>query len=278
MFFTRIVNNLYKKLTYRSIYDKICAYRRLIMRKFLVEIQFNGKNYNGFQSVNNGVTIEQKLCEAIQKVFNQNAQINGCSRTDAGVSAESYYFDFGFVTKLSTDRVPFKLNRYLPKDVQTQSATEVPLDFHARYNAVSKTYEYGFYLSKHVQPLLNPKNYKISDTANLEKMIDACKLFIGKHDFSAFKTPSKDKILPIRTIFDCKLINDGNRLVLQITGDGFLYNMVRIIAGTIVKVGENELSLSEVEKLLNDGKERKDNPALTLPPNALILKSVKYKI
>ena len=102
------------------------------MRKFLVEIQYNGKNYSGFQNVSNGVSIESKVNYAVEKVFLQSSKINGCSRTDAGVSAESYFFDFIVDTKLPTDRVPFKLNRYLPKDIQAYEVKEVDLNFDLR--------------------------------------------------------------------------------------------------------------------------------------------------
>ena len=161
------------------------------MRKFLVEIQYNGKNYSGFQNVSNGVSIESKINYAVEKVFLQSSKINGCSRTDAGVSAESYFFDFIVDTKLPTDRVPFKLNRFLPKDVQAISAKEVDLNFNARHDAISKTYEYGFYLSDHLLPLYNPKNYKLPANIDLDKMKSACKLIEGKHDFIAFKTVLK---------------------------------------------------------------------------------------
>ena len=246
------------------------------MRKFLVEIQYNGKNYSGFQNVSNGTSIESKLCYAIEKVFEQKARITGCSRTDAGVSAESYFFDFAIETKLPTDRVPFKLNRYLPKDIQAVSAKEVGLDFNARHNATSKTYEYGFYVSDHTLPLLNPKNYRLPTNINVEEMISACKLIIGKHDFIAFKTVDKNDISTVRTIYSADLVQDGKRLVFRICGEGFLYNMVRILAGTLVKVGEGKLSLNDLSQLLNGKKQRQDNPALTLPPNALLLKEVKY--
>ena len=248
------------------------------MRKFLVEIQFNGKNYSGFQSTSNGNSIEDKIKLALKKLFDTDVEICGCSRTDAGVSAESYFFDFLAETKIPTERIPFKLNRFLPKDIQALSAREIPSGFNARFSAVSKTYEYGFYLSDHVMPLLNPRNFKLKKTINLEAMKNACQLFVGKHDFNAFKTPCKDKISTVRTIFSCDLINDGNRIILQICGDGFLYNMVRIIAGTIVEVGEEKLSLEQVSILLTGDKNRIDNPSITLPPNALLLKSVKYNL
>ncbi|MBQ7374107.1 MAG: tRNA pseudouridine(38-40) synthase TruA [Clostridia bacterium] len=246
------------------------------MRKFLIEIQYNGKNYSGFQRVNNGVSISDKICYSLKKLFGQKIEINGCSRTDAGVSAESYYFDFSVDTKLPTGRIPFKLNRFLPKDIQAISAREVGDNFHARFSAKSKTYEYAFYLSEHTLPLLNPKNYKLKPTINVEKMISACELFIGKHDFSAFKTTSNDDKSCVRTIFSSCILRDGNKLIFRICGDGFLYNMVRILAGTLVKVGEGELSLEQVKSLLDDKISRSKNPALTLPPNALILKSVEY--
>ena len=246
------------------------------MRKFLVEIQFNGKNYNGFQSVSTGNSIEDKLVSAIDKVFGQKVEITGCSRTDAGVSAESYFFDFCIDTKLPTDRVPFKLNRFLPKDVQAISANEVDLSFNARHSAKSKTYEYGFYISDHLLPLLNPKNYRLSPNVDIEKMQKACELLVGKRDFVAFKSVEKNKISTVREIFSARLILNGKRLAFEIRGEGFLYNMVRIIAGALVKIGLGELSLADFEKLLGGNSTRDSNPALTLPPNALTLKTVEY--
>ena len=246
------------------------------MRKFLVEIQFNGKNYSGFQAVSTGTTIESKIAYAIEKVFSQTPKITGCSRTDAGVSAESYFFDFSVETKLPTDRVPFKLNRYLPKDIQAISAREVENDFNARHNAISKTYEYSFYLSEHLLPLVNPKSYRLSPSIDVNLMQRACKLIEGKHDFIAFKT-NDGKTNTVRTVNFAELIVDNNRLTFRINGDGFLYNMVRILAGTLVKIGEGKMSLDELSRLLDGNKTRENNVALTLPPNALILKQVNYK-
>jgi tRNA pseudouridine38-40 synthase len=246
------------------------------MRKFLVEIQYNGKNYSGFQNVSTGTSIESKLCYAIEKVFEQKTKINGCSRTDAGVSAESYFFDFEVETKLPTDRVPFKLNKHLPKDIQAISAKEVDHSFNARHNALSKTYEYSFYLSDHLLPLLNPKSHRLSPKIDVAQMKLACKIIEGKHDFIAFKTVDKNDLSTVRTIYSADLIQDGKRLVFKICGEGFLYNMVRILAGTLVKIGEGVLNLDDLKELLTGKKQRIENPALTLPPNALLLKEVKY--
>ena len=105
----------------------------------------------------------------------------------------------------------------------------------------------------------------------------ACGAFVGKHDFIAFKAPEKEKRATVRTVYDCRLFRDGKRLTLSISGDGFLYNMVRIIAGTIASVGDGKMSLDLVQDLLSGKKSRGDNPALTLPPNALTLKSVSYE-
>ena len=246
------------------------------MRKFLVEIQFNGKNYFGFQNLKDKATVSGKITDALQKLFGEKIEINGCSRTDAGVSAESYFFDFSANTKLPTERVPFKLNRFLPKDIQAVSAKEVDQTFHARYSAKSKTYEYGFYLSEHTLPLLNPKYYKLKPTIDIDTMISACQLFVGKHDFSAFKTTSNDEKSSVRTIYSSTLLLDGNKLIFKICGDGFLYNMVRILAGTLVSVGYGEIPLEQVKSLLCEKMSRQQNPALTLPPNALLLKKVEY--
>ena len=137
-------------------------------------------------------------------------------------------------------------------------------------------YEYGFYISDHLLPLLNPKNYRLPSTVNLDLMRKACKMIIGKHDFEAFKTVDKNDLSTVRTVFSVELIQEDKRLIFRICGDGFLYNMVRILAGTLVKIGNQELSLEQFNDLLSGGKTRADNPALTLPPNASLLKSVTY--
>ena len=246
------------------------------MRKFCVEIQFNGKNYYGFQFLSGKKTIQGELEKALFKLFGQEISINGCGRTDAGVSAESYYFDFSADTKLPTNRIPFKLNRFLPKDIQAQSAKEVDAKFNARYSAKSKTYAYRFYISKHIMPLYNPTRYRIEKQLDFSAMQSAAELFIGKHDFNAFKTPCKDGVSTVRNIFKIDIVKSGNTFDVNFCGDGFLYNQIRIMAGAVISVGLNEMSLEEIKVLLSSMKNRSDNKAVTLPPNALVLKGVEY--
>lgn len=120
------------------------------MRKFLVKLQYNGKNYNGYQANANTKTIQAEVEKAIAKVFSQTITIEGCSRTDSGVSAKEYYFCFCIDTKLPADRVAYKINKYLPNDIQCQQSSEVNNDFVLRQNIISKTYKYSIYDGEHI--------------------------------------------------------------------------------------------------------------------------------
>ncbi len=247
------------------------------MRKFLIEIQYNGKNYYGFQAIQGKRTVESEIKTALLKLFGKETDIEGCSRTDAGVSAKQYFFDFCADTKLPTERIPFKLNRFLPKDIQAQSAREVPPDFSVRTATAAKTYRYSFYISSHILPLINPTSVRLEKTVDIDAMRLAAKAFEGRHDLTAFKTVENTEKSAVRTIFLSEITTDGNMLYYRIRGDGFLYNTVRIIAGTIKATGEGKMTVRDVYALLEGKALRSANPAITLPPNALILESVDLR-
>ena len=244
------------------------------MRRFLVEIQYLGKNYGGWQKNDNSKTVQETVELALEKLFSAKIKAEGCSRTDAGVNARQYFFHFDADTKLPDDRVCYKLNRFLPNDIVCQSSREVPVDFHARKNVLKKTYVYRFYFGEHIKPLINRDAYFIKGAADERNMKKVCSTFVGKHDFSAFKTDSSSHSSPVKTIFSADIEKTPDCYEFVVTGDGFLYNMVRIMAGAVVAAGQGKLYASDIISAFESGI-RPEN-VMTLPPKGLTLERVEY--
>lgn len=248
------------------------------MRRFLLELQFNGKNYSGFQRQKNAATVQGTVERALEKLFDASVPVTGCSRTDAGVSAESYFCHFDAETKLPETRVCFKLNRFLPKDIQAISSREVPFSFDARKNVKRKTYCYSLYASEHVLPLYSPFRVRIGKNADIAEMCKAASFLTGKHDFSSFRTigyeEDAERKNTVRTIYDIRISEHDGLIDVYLTADGFLYNMVRIIVGTLVEVGEGT-RLAESVKVAIEAKDRAFS-GRTMPPKGLRLFSVEY--
>ena len=245
-------------------------------RKFLIELQYDGKNYLGFQKNGNSKTVELEIEKALFKLFNENITIEVCSRTDRGVSAKKFYFAFVCETKLPEDRVCFKLNRFLPKDIQCQNSYEIPLDYILRKNIQSKTYEYTIYTGKHIKPLLAKNAVFIEDDVDIIKMQNCAKLLLGKHNFKSFCNINDDTTSFERTIFDIRILQEDDFIKMYFTADNFLYNMVRILAGTMILCGQNKLNENDITNLI-EIKDRSKNPAITMQEKGLKLFDIKLK-
>lgn len=249
------------------------------MKRYLLELQFYGRNYDGFQRQGNTHnTVQEVLETALGKLFSVSVQTQGCSRTDAGVSAESFFCHFDANTKLPAERICFKLNRFLPKDVQAVSSREVPASFDARRDVLRKTYVYTFYRSPHRLPLYERDAVRVSAGFDAERVRNAAACLTGRHDFSAFRTVGYEKGAEdrpaVRTLESIRVEEDGKRVRVYFTGDGFLYNMVRIMAGTLAEVGEGTRSSESVCKTLQSGD--RSEAGRTMPPKGLCLLSVEY--
>jgi len=242
------------------------------VRRFLVELQYNGRAYEGWQAQPNRRTVQGVVEQAVAEVFGAKG-VAGCSRTDSGVSAAQYFFHFDADTKLPADRVAFKLNRVLPKDVQAQMSREVAPTFHARHDCVAKTYEYAFYTGAHLRPLVNPHAMKVKGEVNLSAMREAAALLVGRHDFAAFTTQNAECNGTVRTIQTCAVTEDDGVYRIRITADGFLHRMMRNLAGMLLSVGKGETTLDGVAECLHTGKRA---GWLTLPPKGLVLVKVRY--
>lgn len=244
------------------------------MRRFLVELQFNGRKYGGWQKNDNALTVQSVVEEALFKLFGEKIAAEGCSRTDAGVSAEKYFFHFDADTALPAERVCYKLDRFLPGDVQAQSSVETDARFHARRDAVCKTYIYRFYEGEHIKPLLNRDAYYAGTRLCEENMRRACEIMSGKHDFSAFRTPSSSHSSPVKTVRAAYIVKQEDLYSFVVTADGFLYNMARIMAGAAVAAGQGKVTPGEIAEALETGV--RPGKIITLPPKGLVLKDVEY--
>ena len=243
------------------------------MRKFVITIQYNGKNYNGWQKNANGKSIQEEIEKALKSLFLQDIEAIGASRTDSGVSAKQYPVCFSADTKLPVERIPYKLNRFLPKDIQAYEVKEVDEDFDLRKSVIKKTYVYSIYVSPFSLPLVNPTAYKV-DNFDEHKVKKAMEYLVGKHDLTAFVTKGGDYTSPVKTIYSATLEKEGCIYKMKICGDGFGYNTIRIIAGTLVKIGKD--GKAEDIKEIIESKDRQ-NAGITLPPKGLVLDSVEIK-
>ncbi|MDR1953597.1 MAG: tRNA pseudouridine(38-40) synthase TruA [Clostridiales Family XIII bacterium] len=222
------------------------------MRNVLIEIEYDGSGFHGWQIQPEARTVQGDLENALTKVCGERIRINGTSRTDAGVHAygqmASFTGDFG----IPTERIPLSVNHLLD-GVRIRSAREVPETFHARYDAVGKTYLYRIAVSDVPDIFMRNYRYQLNKRLNTSKMVEAAAHLVGTHDFNAFRTSGGSKLRTTeRTLFDLR-IEEAEELSVRVTGDGFLYNMVRIIVGTLVEVGLGNRAPDEMREILACG-------------------------
>ena len=245
------------------------------MKKFLITIQYLGKNYNGFQKQNTGVlTIEGVIEDALKKLTGEDITIFASGRTDAGVSAYAQTAHFESETTIPFNKLPFALNELLPDDIKIIDCKQVESDFHARFNVKKKTYIYKMYFSPFMLPLLEQGAYWLKKQPNIKLMKQCAKKLEGKHNFKCFMSSGGQSKTYERIIYYIDIQQSGNEITVEVCGNGFLYNMVRIIVGTLIEVGYGKKSLQDVLMAL----ERQDRTmaGYLVPAKGLYLKSVKY--
>ncbi len=243
------------------------------MKRMLITISYDGTAYHGWQVQPNGITVQQTLQDALEKLLGERVPVTGCSRTDAGVHAHEFVCHIDCDDCFPVSAFLKGLNSLLPNDISVIDCCETSPDFHARYNAKGKKYIYSMYCG-----IPNPfdSRYKlhIEKFPDIKLMNKFCEGIIGTHDFAPFSSSKRTVDDTVRTIFECSVKSDGNYIDLEIMGDGFLYNMVRIIAGTALAVGYNRLSPDCYLKIFESG--NRAHCGETLPPHALFLEKVYY--
>jgi len=242
--------------------------------RYLITIEYFGKNYCGWQRQANKVSVQETLEGALAALYNQKIKLYGSGRTDSGVHALAQTAHFDAPDTIPAQRLHLALNRLLPADIRVKEAKKVSGDFHARYATVEKTYIYKFYLSKIASPIRVHTHGWLAPPVDIGKMQSACKKLIGTHDFKRFSATGSSVKTSIRTVYNAEIAENGDEITFTITADGFLYNMVRIIAGTLVQIGKGKIALEDIALLLQGDTVAKRGD--TAPPQGLYLASVRY--
>lgn len=244
------------------------------MRNVKLTIEYDGTNYCGWQKQNNEKTIQEEIEKAIYKAVGEVVEVIGSSRTDAGVHARGMVANFKTNATIPFDRFKYAINDKLPDDIAIIESEEVSEDFHARYDSKGKTYCYSI-INRQQKPAIGRNYvYHFKWDLDIEKMREACKHFIGKHDFKAFRSLGSSVKTTERTIKELYIESEGEKINIFITADGFLYNMVRIIVGTLVEVGLGKIKPEKIIDIIQQGK--RENAGKTFPPNGLYLLKVMY--
>jgi len=245
------------------------------MPRILLTIEYYGKNFCGWQRQKNGVSVQEILENKLKEILDESIVLHGSGRTDSGVNAIAQTAHFDTSSKLPKTAYVPKLNNILPEEIKIKDAKVVDSNFHAQYSVKKKTYIYKMYLSKIASPLKDLGAMQIKfDTIDIDKMNEACKYIVGTHDFSAFKSARSEKLNNVREIYFANFYFKDDILEFKICGNGFLHNMVRILAGTFVDVGIGKLQPCDIEKILQS-KDRK-KASKTAHANGLYLYSVEY--
>lgn len=245
------------------------------MRRIRLTVAYDGTDYCGWQIQKNGITVEEVLNRALSRLTGEAITVIGASRTDAGVHAQGNVAVFDTDTRIPPDRLIYALNTLLPEDVVAVKSEEVPAGWHPRKCVSVKTYEYRILNRELPDPVRRRDTYFVSFPLDLERMREAAGYLIGEHDFKSFcsaQTAVKDTV---RTIYDLDIRKEGDIITIRVRGNGFLYNMVRIIAGTLAGVGRGYFEPEEVKQMLEEKDRTKSG--VTAPPQGLTLMEIEYK-
>lgn len=244
------------------------------MRNIKLIIEYDGKGFNGWQKQPDKLNIQGEIEKAIEEITGEKVDLTASGRTDAGVHSLGQTANFKTNSNISIEKFAKAINSKLKKSIVIKSAEEVDERFHSRYSVKSKTYRYIINNSENGTAIYRGLEYHISNPLDYKKMNEAIKYFIGEHDFKAFKASGTSSKSSVRKILDGEVRKEGERVIIEITGTGFLYNMVRIISGTLLEVGLGKLEPSDITKII-ESKERQ-NAGKTLPAHGLYLLKVEY--
>ncbi len=244
------------------------------MRNLLVTMRYDGSSYHGWQVQKNAVTVQQVFQKALERLFCEKLDVKGCSRTDSGVHANMYCVSFKTKKNIPCKNIVAGLNTYLPKDIAVTDCTEAHPDFHARYSVRSKRYVYRVYNAEIRDPFLKNYAFHYRYPLNAEYLNKESQAFVGTHDFSGFCSARSDVEDTVRTVYSFSVERKGDEVLFSVEADGFLYNMVRIMAGTLLFVNEGKIGSGELAGIIAS-KDRK-KAGKTAPAHGLYLDKVNY--
>lgn len=245
------------------------------MRNIKLTIEYDGKLFGGWQKQPNKLNIQGEIEKAIYNVTGEKVELIGSGRTDAGVHSLGQVANFKTDNQtISIDKMPMAINSQLKNSIIIKDAVEVDEKFHSRYNAKHKTYRYVINNSKYGSAINRNYEYHFPIKLDANKMQEAAKYLIGEHDFKAFKSSGTSSKSSIRIIYDAKVYKKDDDICIELTGNGFLYNMVRIIAGTLLDVGIGKILPEDIKEII-ESKDRQ-KAGKTLPAQGLFLVKVEY--
>ena len=243
-------------------------------KRIFLRVAYVGTDFHGWQVQPNARSVEGELNKAIKEMTGEEIAVIGASRTDAGVHGMGNVAVFDTVSPIPAEKFLYALNTKLPEDVSVVESKEVAADFHPRHCDSIKTYEYRFYISEVNNPLKRRNAYRIQSKPDIKSMNEASALLVGEHDFKSFCSVHTSAETTVRKLFSAEVFEDGEDIVISVSGAGFLYNMVRIIAGTLLDVGNGKYEPGHIREILEGCDRTLAGP--TLEPQGLTLKSIVF--
>lgn len=237
-------------------------------------VAYDGTNYHGWQIQPTGITIESVLNETLSGLLGEEIQVTGASRTDSGVHSLGNVAVFDTNTRIPAEKISYALNQRLPEDIVVQKSEEVAGDFHPRYCDSRKTYEYRILNREFRDPTRRKNTYFYYHPLDVEKMQRAADYLIGEHDFKSFCAVNAQVKTTVRRIYACNVEREDDVITIRITGNGFLYNMVRIIAGTLIQVGSGAVAPDQMGEILKKTDRSAAGP--TAPAQGLTMIGIEY--
>ena len=244
------------------------------MKRVKLTVAYDGTNYCGWQVQPNGITIESELNKHLSELLKEEIHVIGASRTDAGVHAKGNVAVFDTSARMPAEKISYALNTRLPEDIRIQESCEVAADFHPRFRKTVKTYEYKICNRRFPDPCTRLYSLFYYWDLDTEKMRQAAQYLVGTHDFTSFCTNKPEVTDRVRTIYSLDVLQDGEMITIRVCGNGFLYNMVRIITGTLLRVGSGMIKPEEIPEIL-DAKDR-SRAGETARPHGLTLVKIEY--
>ena len=245
------------------------------MKRIKLTVAYDGTDYCGWQIQPNGITVEEVLNKALSRLTGEDIAVTGASRTDAGVHAEGNVAVFDTASTILPGRFSYAVNTLLPEDVVVVKSEEVAADWHPRYQESVKTYAYHILNREMPDPVRRKYVWHVNCPLDLEKMRTAAEYLTGEHDFKSFCSVHTGAKTTVRTIYSMDVERSGEVITIRVSGNGFLYNMVRIITGTLVEAGRGFRQPESVKELLDADERGKAGP--TAPAQGLLLESIEYR-
>ncbi|WP_052221492.1 tRNA pseudouridine(38-40) synthase TruA [Clostridium homopropionicum] len=246
----------------------------LLKKNFKLVIEYDGTNYAGWQRQNNAITVQKILEEVLEKLTGRNINVIGCSRTDSGVHARGFICNFVTETTIPPSKIKYAINNLLPNDIVILDSSEVPINFHSRYNCIKKTYTYTILNREEPAAINRNYVYHFKRPLDIDLMKKGSEFLIGTHEFDSFRKIGSSVKTTTRTIYSIDIEKQEYYIKFNITGNGFLYNMVRIIVGTLLDVGVGKMTPESVKEILL-AKDR-SKAGMSLPAQGLCLEKIYY--